>query len=402
MIKSVYTLLVVDGSRYKYELEPFFLNQKSKLLEPMSADSQSTPRHLKTDFGPVESIELLSGEVIELKNKENVALQLSVNRLNPLLDSKETKLKKTLLALQPQGPEALVSSLKCLLAKFHSPENELSVQQLTTPVTPNSKSNEGESENSEGFEGASEKSDEHVETVMQSDGGSQSVSRQLSITLDEHGDLYEDENGNNQGGSEDAVCNKKRKESPEIETEEEDFDDLLSEIVKVIERAEFNLINFQDANIPKDVQVDAELVQHLKALLQHTPDKTQIFVGVVCNVDENGKHGKYQVCVNAEIFVALFELQIEGIQICATEDSFYAVVHIITPENKVDTRSLVKYLNVNAKDFSDRVRNSTKYQDLVRFAATVVTNSKCSPESTTNFVKAALRGFSKGKILKFE
>ena len=394
MIKSVYTFLAVEGSKFRHELEPFYLNQKTKILQPLSADSQSKPSHLKTDFGPIHGIEVLSDTVIEIKNCENVALQLYADRLNPLLEGKDSKLKKTLIALQSKGPVALVNSLKALLVRFHSQENELSSKQLSCPVTPV----KGELENS--MEGQEHSNDNQTSSCSTS---GLRPSRNLSITVSQ-GHLYEesDEHSGERSNVEarsDIENNKKRKQpdSEEVQVEE----NLQLEIEKIIREAKFCMVNFDDAEISKDIKVDADLVQELKFLLQHTPDKTQVFVGVVCKVDESGEHGKYQISVNAEIFVALFELQIEGVQVCAEEGSFYAVVHIIGPENMIDIRSLVRYLNVNAKDFSERVKESTKYQDLVRFAATVVTNSSCSLAAKTNFVKSALRGFSKGTICDF-
>ena len=45
--KSSYTLKVVPGEDYEYEVEAFFYNFKTKQMEQMSASPQTVPRDLK-------------------------------------------------------------------------------------------------------------------------------------------------------------------------------------------------------------------------------------------------------------------------------------------------------------------------------------------------------------------
>ena len=87
--KSTFTFLLKEGEDFDFQLEPFFLNSKSQMVEPMSASPNSTPRANKKPFGANHKIVKIDEEIIQVFNKESDTLCLEVKRLSPFLDSDE-------------------------------------------------------------------------------------------------------------------------------------------------------------------------------------------------------------------------------------------------------------------------------------------------------------------------
>ena len=421
--KSVYTFIVKEGLKYKNELEPFYFNQGLKVIEPMSASPNSKPKHLKVSFGPIQSVELIADNMIEIKNKDCESLILDFEKFNPVIENTPSKTKEMLIKIKEKGScEGLFKCLKTLLEKLHSVDNLIcsSTECDTLNYTSTPKKQLQEDDEDEGFATQSERDLGHNETIMDcSDANENSneevseqvsvinndnsdvpmLSKQLSLTIDEE-DVY-------QISDDESVKSnsKKRTYDEEIDVsltsgDNENDNTLMSEIEDIVAEAEFTVVSFDDSKIPSTVKIDAELVCKLKELLLHTLDKTQCIVGFVAKLDENGcRCGKLDVCVNAELYVAYFELQLEGRSVSIRPGYVVGVVHLIPADSSLNTKLVGKYLNVNSADFSDKVKKGNTYQDILRLSSTVVNNSIMDDASTKQFLRSALRGFSKGAYL---
>ena len=119
--KSTFTFLLKEGEDFDFQLEPFFLNSKSQMVEPMSASPNSTPRANKKPFGAIHKIVKIDEEIIQVFNKESDSLE--VKRLSPFLDNDESRLKSTLIDLKEKPTDEIVKSLSQLISNFDSEES---------------------------------------------------------------------------------------------------------------------------------------------------------------------------------------------------------------------------------------------------------------------------------------
>ena len=418
--KSVYTFIVKEGLKYKNELEPFYFNQGQKVIEPMSASPNSKPKQLKVAFGPIQSVELVSDNMIEIKNKDSESLILNFEKFNPLIENTPSKTKEMLIKIKEKGScDGLFKCLKTLLEKLHSVENLIcsSTECDTLNYTSTPKKQLQEDDEDEGFatqsdrelgldetivdcsnanDNSNEEVSEHVPATNNDNSDVPMLSKQLSLTFDGE-DVYQP--------SDDETVKSNPKKRPYDEENDvslingdiENDNTIMSEIEDIVAEAEFTVVSFEESKIPSTVQIDAELVCKLKELLLHTPDKTQCIVGFVVKLDENGcPSEKLDVCVNAELYVAYFELQLEGRSVSIKPGSVVGVVHTIPADSSLSTKLVGKYLNVNSADYSDKVKKGNTYQDILRLSSTVVNNSIMDDASTKQFLRSALRGFSKG------
>ena len=141
------------------------------------------------------------------------------------------------------------------------------------------------------------------------------------------------------------------------------------------------------------IKIDAIKVAQLKESVKSFPDRTQTFVGLIRVVDEEGNQvGPYQCWVNAELYVALFELQMEA----DGEDHgcVLSIVHEVEGNGAVESEVVGSFLMNNSKEFAAILHESIIYQDLLRFACTTLSSEMS--ENSKVFLKRTLRGFTKG------
>jgi len=71
LLRTFQTLSTYTPQDFDFQLEPFFLNSKSQMVEPMSASPNSTPRANKKPFGAIHKIVKIDEEIIQVFNKES-------------------------------------------------------------------------------------------------------------------------------------------------------------------------------------------------------------------------------------------------------------------------------------------------------------------------------------------
>ena len=124
VVKSAHTFFVTPGETSKWQVECFYYNQTSKVVESISPCTQSTPKHLKRPFGAIKTFQELDSETYEIENFKGERLQLLFARLTPMLDKEDSHMKKALLSVVEKGCAVLVSILSELADNFKSYRKE--------------------------------------------------------------------------------------------------------------------------------------------------------------------------------------------------------------------------------------------------------------------------------------
>ena len=413
-LKSNFTFIVKDGKDFEFELEPFYLNTKSHTVEPLSPSSRTTPRDLKKPFGPINKVMKIDDKIIKIENQINEVLYLEVDRLSPMLDKDDTRLKAQLINLKNEETEVLVKLLNDLVSSFHSEENRRShldheeiKHQATLPLPDLVDSKESKS-----LLDDIEISNSSQDTL--SCGG-----RKLSVKYSYEGSTYslsqatprkraQDQGNEKQvkriklDESEDEVEELKVKDNAEhkFEDEEEEEDrhdiDITAYAENIISGVKYKGINSDMLQVPACLKVDHDKVENLKSLLVSTPDKTMTWCGAVVVLDKERQKQitPFLVYVNPEIFVALKQLASEG---RIDTDIIPVAVHVVNYNDPIDHETLGLFLNNNAKNFSEQLHDKLLYQDILRFVCSTVANeSKVSSEGVKVFIKKTLRGMAKG------
>ena len=91
----------------------------SNLIEPLSASPRSTSREKKIPFGPVAKVSLIDDNYIRIVNRKGEEVMLEFEKLSPLIDREDGRLKKELIHLQNKGAMSLVSALNDLILQLH-------------------------------------------------------------------------------------------------------------------------------------------------------------------------------------------------------------------------------------------------------------------------------------------
>ena len=117
---SIYTFLIKPGLTQKFNVEPFYYNNSSSQLEPMSASTKSVPRALKKSFGGIVEIIEKDGEYFELRNKGGEKLLVRFSKLSPLLDTGSSMMKEILVKVYDKGFKATINVLKNLVVRFQN------------------------------------------------------------------------------------------------------------------------------------------------------------------------------------------------------------------------------------------------------------------------------------------
>ena len=373
--KSSYTFCLKDGVDYEFEVEPVYINTKTQLVEPLSASSRTTPRDKKRPFGPVKKVTMIDEQVIKIENETGDEVFLEVQKLAPLIDKEDSRLKKELINLQAKDTNVLAKTLNDLISKMHGEKfkKNMSVnllkRQSTLPSTEQSYEGQGETSSSCGGERMS---------VHLSGGGSRYSLRSSQKFKKQKTENVEEEN---------KACG-------EVATE--DGVDMVEYCEQVILRVQYKSIDSDKIQVPSCLRIDHAKVAELKNLLVSRPDKTQTFCRLVCVRDEEKEDeddGSYWVYVNVEMFIAMKELAYEG----RANKRILAVVHFVNQDDPVSDETFGIFLNTNSKEFSARLHEQLTYQDILRFCISTLTNeSDKKVEEVKNFLKRTLKGFSKG------
>ena len=122
--KANYTFKTTPGTVQKFEVECFYVNQNTKILESISASSKSTPRHLKKPFGFIDTVAVIDADTLEIMNKDGERIQLFADRLSPLIDRDDSLMKKTLICVANRGCNAIVGALSEVISKFKTIQRE--------------------------------------------------------------------------------------------------------------------------------------------------------------------------------------------------------------------------------------------------------------------------------------
>ena len=401
--KANYTFKTTPGTGQKFEVECFYVNQNTKILESISAASKSTPRHLKKPFGFIDNITVIDGDTLEIMNKDGERIQLFADRLSPLIDREDSLMKKTLLCVKNRGCNAIVGALSEVISKFKTIPREAecgneSIKTVRTETEDNSQALTSFSL----FDEASQKTPEvcieplrglsegkSVRQSLVSQQIEEKISKTFSVKLSKDAEMYKSTAPNADRSKDDKVDN-----SQEGKEEEDDSISIIASIEEIVRKAKYCSIKFDSIEVPKQIQINRDLVNTLKGLLQHTPDKTQCFVGVVKVVDDDGEQvGDYKIWVNVELFLAKLELEIEGCDENVTKQIF-AVVHKVLVNSDVDPDVVGIFLNKNSIEFSSKLHEKMTYQDLVRMCC--ITLNADSSERSKSYLKSTLRSFAKG------
>ena len=397
--KASFTFLVKGGEVYEFELEVFFLNTKTQNVEPLSSSPKSTPRANKKPFGPVEKVMKVDENIIKIENKSGDSIYLEVNRLSPLLDKDDSRLKATLIGLKEGTTGALVDSLNQLIRSFHTERNKRKdcheskglQHQETLPAL----QEEGEGSTKEKKSCGRKK----LAVTYSYDGASYSShsSKEESI-IDLKRKRNKEELKVDQGRKRRKLVSEYGEEEDKDDEEDEEGEevvDIQAYAELVIGKAIFRSLDSDMIQVPSCLKIDHNKVEDLKSLMVSTPDKTQTFCGVLAVRNaEMELVAPYWVYVNQELFIALKELASEG---RIDSDKVPVIIHPVSEDDPVSTETIGMFLNTNSKSFTERLHDKLLYQDILRFCCTSVCNEREDKfEEVKSFLKKTLRGLSKG------
>ena len=268
---------------------------------------------------------MIDEKVIKIENDTGIEVFLEVEKLAPLIDKEDSRLKKELIILQNKDPNVLAKSLNDLITKIHG-ENfrrnmsvNLLKRQSTLPSTEQSAEEPGESSSS-------------------------CAGERLRVKLSGGGPRY-------------SLRSSQRAKRQKTENEEEKSScediaegvDIVEYCEKVISEAQYKSIDSDKIQVPSCLRIDYAKVAELKHLLVSTPDKTQTFCGLVCVRDEENEEDEeersYWVFVNVEMFIAMKELAYEG----RGNRRIFAVIHFVNQDDPVSVETFGIFLNTNSK-----------------------------------------------------
>ena len=407
---SIYTFLIKPGLTQKFNVEPFYYNNSSSQLEPMSASAKSVPRALKKSFGGIVEIIEKDHEYFELRNKGGEKLLVRYSKLSPLLDTGSSMMKEILMKVYDKGYKATINVLKNLVVRFQN-EPDTSIDEnigiahgsktldITSSPTYLNGDELGTQDSGIGTQDTGielsqitplnvkeiENSEEESNGDSDNDGEFYESPRKKSKTDDGDDHTYNSE-----------IEEKMNEVRNEIfhDTEEESLD----KIENIISKAKFKSVDPAWCEVPSQLNIDRNHVNNIKEALINHPDKTQCLIGIVALHDEDlNLKGSLKVYVNPELFMAMRELKFEGCSVFKG-NFFPAVIHELSEEDTLDEATLGMFLNNNSKDFSDKIRQGLTYQDLLKFCCeTLSTHGGGSQVEVDEYLKRALLEFDKGR-----
>ena len=408
-LKCTYTFKLVHGEIYKWELEVFFWNHGEKVLEPLSSSSQTVARGSKIPFGFIDTVTHLDSDLIGISNRRGDRASLHIEKLSPLLETDDTKLKMALLHFKPMGCSKVVGMLNQVIGEFHSES------MLVSPETNEQDRLINISTSDELVVANSNKRKDIVETSIESGYMSnkrvltrrsstvietQSISL-LNDAIEPNSKDLEVFNSSFKLDSQSMVIHSTPKKIDDqrslvknmTNSVSKDAEDLtiIEKIKMIIEDAYFKAIKFDQIIVPKSITVDQSKVRRYREYLLNTPDKTKSTLVGLIKLNDSTAGGKFECWVNVELFTALSHLSIEQeLDI----DYVLAVVHVIADDDDIDSSTLGQFLMANSKDFDSKFSDKMKYQDLVRFSMRMIKDE--NTDEMKKFVRESLKSFSKG------
>ena len=408
-LKCTYTFKLVHGEIYKWELEVFFWNHGEKVLEPLSSSSQTVARGSKIPFGFIDTVTHLDSDLIGISNRRGDRASLHIEKLSPLLETDDTKLKMALLHFKPMGCSKVVGMLNQVIGEFHSES------MLVSPETNEQDRLINISTSDELVVANSNKRKDIVETSIESGYMSnkrvltrrsstvietQSISL-LNDAIEPNSKDLEVFNSSFKLDSQSMVIHSTPKKIDDqrslvknmTNSVSKDAEDLtiIEKIKMIIEDAYFKAIKFDQIIVPKSITVDQSKVRRYREYLLNTPDKTKSTLVGLIKLNDSTAGGKFECWVNVELFTALSHLSIEQeLDI----DYVLAVVHVIAEDDDIDSSTLGQFLMANSKDFDSKFSDKMKYQDLVRFSMRMIKDE--NTDEMKKFVRESLKSFSKG------
>ena len=386
IVKSSYTFKVTPGvGNQKYQIEGFFLNQKYGTLEPLSASSQPTPKHMKIPFGAITSFAHIDQNVMEVFNKSGDVLQLTFDNLKPLLDSDDSLMKKALLSVHGKGIATMIKTLNALRESFEEVKDlsedaslEEDCHSIQKCATVDSSSLSQASDIAPHSDFTTTPATQESISLLTTDCSkspaipSHSLASQVSVESLKMESVIEDD---------------------KIETTEKTMP-TEKYIEAMIAKSEYILICMKDIEIPKKIKIDQQKVENLKIALQKTPDKTQTVVGLVRTVDGGGDRIKpYECWVNPELFLAEMELRMEQGPISDTE-RMVSSVNTVSVADGFDSSIVGSFLYENNKEFAQILHDRLLYQDLLKLACAAIRDD--NSVETKNYLKSIFKSFAKG------
>ena len=393
--KCTYTFLVKEGVDYEHELEPFYLNTKSNVIEQVSPSSRTTPRQNKKPFGPISEVYQVDEKIIKIVNKDQEGVLLFVDRLSPLMDKEDTRMKETLIRLKDESTSVLVQTLNDIITGFHSFEFKRKVPLKRQETLPSSSLSSGLNDSTFSTEVESTPTSSRRISVKLSFDGSTfgqnpTVSkRRLQV---EEVERYASAKNAKKCGAEDE--HEKVSGDGESEEEEQENIDIMAYAEQVIKAARYRGIDSEKLEVASCLRIDHLKVERLKKLISSTPDKTMTWCGAIVVLEDGKVVSPYYVYVNPEIFLAMKQLQGEGRLVT---DKVPVAVHYVDKDDAVDQETLGMFLNTNSKNFSEQLHDKMTYQDILRFCCFTVGNeTDRNPDGIKEFIKNTLKGLPKG------
>ena len=409
-LKCTYTFKLVHGEIYKWELEVFFWNHGEKVLEPLSSSSQTVARGSKIPFGFIDTVTHLDSDLIGISNRRGDRASLHIEKLSPLLETDDTKLKMALLHFKPMGCSKVVGMLNQVIGEFHSES------MLVSPETNEQDRLINISTSDELVVANSNKRKDIVETSIESGymSNKRVLTRRSSTVIETQSiSLFNDAiepnskdlevfNSSFKLDSQSMVIHSTPKKIDDqrslvknnmTNSVSKDAEDLtiIEKIKMIIEDAYFKAIKFDQIIVPKSITVDQSKVRRYREYLLNTPDKTKSTLVGLIKLNDSTAGGKFECWVNVELFTALSHLSIEQeLDI----DYVLAVVHVIAEDDDIDSSTLGQFLMANSKDFDSKFSDKMKYQDLVRFSMRMIKDE--NTDEMKKFVRESLKSFSKG------
>ena len=410
-LKCTYTFKLVHGEVYKWEVEVFFWNHGEKVLEPLSSSSQTVARGSKIPFGFIDTVTHLDSDLIGISNRRGDRASLHIEKLSPLLETDDTKLKMALLHFKPMGCSKVVGMLNQVIGEFHSES------MLVSPETNEQDRLINISISDELVVANSSKRKDIVETSIESGymSNKRVLTRKSSSTVIETQSISLFNDNIEQNSKNLEVFNSSFKldsQSMVIHSTPKKIDDqrslvknnmtnsvskdaedltIIEKIKMIIEDAYFKAIKFDQIIVPKSITVDQSKVRRYREYLLNTPDKTKSTLVGLIKLNDSTAGGKFECWVNVELFTALSHLSIEQeLDI----DYVLAVVHVIAEDDDIDSSTLGQFLMANSKDFDSKFSDKMKYQDLVRFSMRMIKDE--NTDEMKKFVRESLKSFSKG------
>ena len=444
-LKSTFTFKLVPGETFQWEIEVFYFNFKSKDLEPLSSSPQTTPRDLKVSFGFLESVKFVDPQLLSVVNSRKNTALFQFERLSPMLDSDDSKLKRTLIHFKEQGCEKVVKTLNKLIVQFHADEQRVTSSCGATDSCISLSKGRNSTVSSKTADGSSTSSrmsrsqsvsllnkkfeiDQHTNLDLSylGESSSQLVGKKRKndcSKTDETASRDDAMAGEEMGGekkrkidddkietdgemaSDDSVTGEEANRKVEGDSSEDEDErgkvEIMKRVQQIIKKAKFLAVKFEKIAIPKDIIINKQTVSNFKEYLTRTPDKTKTsLLGLVRSVDDEENIGMYECWVNPELFLAHMELKLERNESDESDDSdeytnrALSVVHTVRSDDEVESRVLGNFLSANSKDFSIKFSEKLTYQDLLRFS--IRTLEEENSDQAKKFVRQTLRGFSKG------